>query len=932
MVTSIEISALVNIPPLPVFPATYNFDVMARRHATILVNDIAVANADAVEIITPPARGFAHVQQDGNVFINMEDAVGSADASTESMVIRVTEGGSTTDCTVTINVAAAAQRRGWQPNRINTQPVNSDGTWDFLKGADYKEWYVDVDTGMTLQDIADDAGEILSTITGLWLYSRWPDYGGSEATALAQDATMAVQSATPDRNNGAFLLKRGTDCSGLPDELGKTGISSLRPAIVGAYGTGDKPIFARQLHTGRDGGYRHLEDLRFTGTQNFKISSGGPCFTMNRLDMFEIEEVILDYNIFGTVMGCKLLDLRNPGPPDYDAGNSPNWTDSLKGNHTTGLYISSSEGISVVGSLFDRCAYAYEDYRTDGLYIDDTDGGQIPSEYSHNIYCQYTNKDVTIVNCLSFRAASQALQIRNGGNLRGNVCAWTPIGMTANGNGNSDETYIDEDGKVKPVISNEIGQSDYGRHRFNLMTGAWEHTPSLVDLLGSSNVGGRFWGNAANSPGLFMTGDMVVHPNDPNDPNDTAQAIREAIQRNNWPLGEIREGDKNGAGPLWPGSFYSTAKWVHTETGFILPDDDGGIDEAIFNDYTLLRYADSVLSVPNGTSTKEDLINHLRGVDNLLPEAEKIINYMRGGLAAAGDARFAVPAVRTTPTTVIAIPDPAGGTAGIWWDEGLDWSTGDYPGFVDGDSVNMDGHVRYFQITHPVLLADMELGAGGGPIVVGSSLEVTGNLTGAGRIGAEVGGRMIFNGYSGADQIEAISDAGMIINNGTIAGNMNFTITPHQFAVYDDYFMNESRCLICTGGESVTIGAGDKLEIHGHTDVVLDGASGVATLNFDAASELKFVASGTSSTRNPYEFGLIHNDQTGHFPDTPIGITSVVNLNGTPVTVDATGMAAGTYTVMDVDTLNGSLGTLNVIGGNASIAVVGNTLEITVTV
>ena len=41
---------------------------------------------------------------------------------------------------------------------------------------------------------------------------------------------------------------------------------------------------------------------------------------------------------------------------------------------------------------------------------------------------------------------------------------------------------------------------------------------------------------------------------------------------------------------------------------------------------------------------------------------------------------------------------------------------------------------------------------------------------------------------------------------------------------------------------------------------------------------------------------------------TPPAITSVVNLNSTPVEIDASGMVAGTYTVLDVDQLKRCLG------------------------
>ena len=894
------------------FPSVHSMEIEGLRHQTLVPQLLTSTQIDSVAITQQPGIGRAILQDDGTIVVNLDGT--TPDAADTSFIIEVTQGAETTSCVVDVTIPAAGQSQGWAKGSINMQPVDPvTGLWDFLPGEGFKTWYVDNVGGMSVAAIAADAGLSESNITGQYLMEEYPTYGGSEATAIDADVAFLIQGALADRVNAKFLLKSGTDVSedgGAPlvEKFGKSGISSIYPVVIGSYGAGEPPIYVEQKLSGHNSGYKHYERIQLTGHDEMRLRGAGPGFTFNKFwggnvgtEINEIPDV--------TVFNSRFMDTYGEAPSDGDT----DWT-RVFNVRASALYINYSDGHSVVYCLFDRGGYDAETYRQDAAW-NLGEFGLPPSKYSHNVYTQYNSFDISYIGNLSFRSASQGLQLRPGGMIFDNFCARNLIGLTNVSNN-------------RP--GSEAGQSDYSLHLHNLVTQGMKHEPSMNIADGGvydpDDVGAHNWGLHGVGKSLAMIGDLVMNVNDPNNPLDTEEAKDNGIRRNLTPGLENQ-------GPLAKGSDYLIHNWDGTPK-FVnsLPPLDGDLNEAVLNANTTVQlYADTVLSTTAGTSTVDDLIDHYRGLDDFRGLAAAAYNWFANGIAAAGDTRFVRPTTRTVPQTVKARLDPEGRTSGKWWNTPYDWDTGDYAGAVDGDSADMQGHRFYAQIPHALVLADLILGDGGAAIATGGEIEVSGTLSAVntGEVGAIVGGRMIFDGYSGAAQIDVTTTAGLVANKGTIAGNMNFVIQPKGYENDVRDYLNMGHVMLCTSGESVTIGNGDVMEIHGYTDIAFDGPAGVGTLNFDTGSLLKFVARGTTHENNEYEFGVIRNKQTGIFGDVAPAITSVVNLNSTPVEIDATGMAAGTYVVMSVDELYGELGTLTVTG-NATIAKVGNTLEITV--
>ncbi len=118
--------------------------------------------------------------------------------------------------------------------------------------------------------------------------------------------------------------------------------------------------------------------------------------------------------------------------------------------------------------------------------------------------------------------------------------------------------------------------------------------------------------------------------------------------------------------------------------------------------------------------------------------------------------------------------------------------------------------------------------------------------------------------------------------------------------------------LLTTTGESCTISSGKTLEVKGHGIASFDGPSGTATLTLASGSDLLF-------TPVDGEMGVIRERQSGLFGDVAPALTSVVVITNTTVTIDVTGLASGTYDLIDVDTLTGSP-TPTITGGSGSVS------------
>lgn len=478
-----------------------------------------------------------------------------------------------------------------------------------------------------------------------------------------------------------------------------------------------------------------------------------------------------------------------------------------------------------------------------------------PGDRSHNIYTQ-NNIDFTSKTTLSCRAASQGFQNRTGGHDSMNITFANP--MAGNNLGRPE---------------NQLGPYSFtSRH---VVTQGFEHLPTpLYGEVGSTLSGSLGKQRTGYNPVAYQMTYLHsphLHCADPNDAGDTTLPRSFGISRDNVPISAGGRGDffNIGGQPEW--LVYGWAE-PDTENGaFPVLDNAAFVDQALINNVTLQLYTDILLGRPAGTTTgTDDLINHLRGLDDLRGVCENMNDYFMNGIAAAGLTGWAIPAKRTLPTVVDFQPEERGIASGKRWDTEIDWATGDYAGFVAGDEADLQGiHVAY-NLPHAIELSKLTLGINGGMIACCGAVTVTGttSFVGTGFVKTNMSGLVKLNGYSGPDGFSLETEGGMLANLGTIAGNTSILVGGYDMAsVIGGYPYNAGYLILATAGQSCTISAGQTLEIQGHGLAIFDGTGGTATVTMAATAATKFTAAGGV-------MGMLREFQTGIFGDTPPNVAS----------------------------------------------------------
>lgn len=813
-------------------------------------------------------------------------------------MFQVKQAALTINCTVTVSIVDGRQLLGWGWGNHFFHPVDpATGRWASLKGEGYRDWYWDSVGGLTLQDIAAAAGVGLGAVNGIWLHANWPTYGGTEATALAVDAAWECHRGMPDRGHRTIWLKRGGDYNALQEDIGRRGVSASYITKLAAYGVGADPIIPNRSSTANQAGYSLHEDVEFEPDGTYKMVSAGPCIALNRFVSGGAEQGVEQVPHF-TMTNSFVLDCYKKHP-----SNGIDWTNEFP-NRSSGLYLSNAPGSYLAHTMADQCGWA-QNYLASGLFNGGLNGVP-PSTYSHNIYLQGSNADQTTVGLITSNAASQGIQNRSGGMDRYTCSFASPILGNLLGKGNP--------GK-------EPGNSNYTLTYRSLGTQGRVHNPGMTPLYGSkAGDSGRGQNWAAFGTSLHQS--LIAHHNDPNDPADTATTNDFGIRRT------VDDPDVNsdGRGMFEPGSSWMSWGWGAVGSGGEgidnLPGNIEGVNATQMNVVTIQRYTDHLLSRPPGTTVgAQDLIDHYRGLGDLRGVAQDMVHWFLDGAAAAGATQLARDAtVRTVAQVVKAVLHPLGLSPGKRWDCDLDWNTNDYPGHVDGDSVELQGHVFSFSgIEHPAVLLNGVLGDGGGIRVPSSELRFTGALSAGpsgGSIYTTVSGRCVLeNGLDGADPWSVTVFGGMFVSLGNIAGNTDITLTPQNFPDHANYMYNEGYAILATGGGTCTIGATNKLSIAGHTVAMIDGPSGIGTIN--GSGRLEFVPGG-GGNNTPITMGRIRKQQSGLFGNVAPLLTAVVDLTNIAVEITTTGLPAGTYDLIDVDVLTGT--PLPTITGTGSVS------------
>jgi hypothetical protein len=832
------------------------------------VTTLEVDNLDdvtGIRIIDGPAHGNLTVNPDNSMALVMSmDHTFSGNLNIAYEVAY--SDGSTQTFNDRVYVQPTTQAAGWNVGSVYALEEDANGDLIVETGENHRDIFVSgSNDALTIADIA--ALENISTgaINGRWLANH-PEYGGTEGMALATDAakmlwdTVAGQGSYPSSNWLLFEKGYEYNLGGTFDLRGTTGEDPLHPVHITSYGVGEKPIINSEI-------FAFSQSAENVVISNLDLRQGASILEAQNVIFNNVDVtndgfgIVVQDSANITVRDSFIYDsyqLSPPGGGSYWAGNE----------FASGLYVAAVDGLLVEGSLFDHNGWA-DDYRYDLSAA----GGRPPNMFSHNVYIDANNEDVTFRDNISMRGAATGAQLRSGAFIEDNL-------------------FLDNNVAANFHGGDSFGAGNVGNFSLftdNVITSAGYKT-SGSDAQGALSFGVDTRGNEST-----LLDNIIAHMADPNNPSEIAEKT-----------------DGQSALHIENGAFYDDTiihNWVGSSGYGTTGVNTGDLDTNALNATTIQYFAQQLLGDPNATIG--DLADFLRAqaagdLDNFV-DADLIINFFQTGFGLSVDGRV-------TADTLRFVPNDLGD--GIRWDNRLNWDSEDLPGTVNGDSVDLGGNwVTYGGTTR---LDDLDFGNGGTLVVDHGYLQVNGQTT-SGANGAlldiDAAGQVWLNGYgttSGRMTIDI--DGGRFANTGLFDGAVSADIANAQFIFASDdaeFIVRDGSTLDFTGAART----GFDGENGGTAVLLLDDN---VTLNFDLQNG---------------HMGSIEEFRSGAFGDNP-NVQSGVNLGGSSLSLDIAGWGdVLSHTLIDVDDLIGTFDDLNIVGlaGNRDAEVVINYDDDTVT-
>lgn len=770
---------------------TETFSALGRRMAVLT----DPTSPDSVSIVSQPAVGRAIPRGDGFVDVDWLDQDPNGD---QVVVYDRTKAGVTQRVTATVTVAPATAVNGWGLGDYYLPRI------DHLTNAIVVEpsqntrvIYVALDAsgGLTAAEIAALESVSEGTITATWLKDNPATgqgglyYGESEGlalvTSLAEDLFVLLQENTTNTASPWILWKRG-DTFVVNDQLftNATGYSALHPILCGSWGDPGDPL---PLFDSAYGVTKTLNgSTRFVIWQDYRtpggiFSVGGVSFTAfdNALHFhtssYQTESSSASYQLKynNTFRRFTILDAykNTPGGTDWAIGG-------LQTDRHAGMFISENVN-TLFQDMYADLAGWNVGYRMDG------NGAfpMAPNEYSHCLYIQYGNVWQTFENIGTSRGAATGIQARSGG-------VFQNMAMM--------------DSQVQLFISDGGIMADNSR-RAN-----YSYVGNYIGTVGGYKAFDP--GTGLKSVGYARDG---IRTASVNTGVDRALMVNDELSR--LPVASTST-------DIGPASFFTSTTYA---TSFLLQDsatwsfkdsqtanwdlepDSGvtGIDSGVIDGTTAGAFYNSLAG---GTGADHlDLITRWRGMANPWSEFEAFINWGRGRMGNDVTAR-------SVATTCYFRPSVNQHTPGNRYDIRMDWAPWGIPGDVDGDSVDLEGHVITWNQTPKNSIDNFTFGVGGGLRVTGV-LDVTGDLitsTGGHLVRVYYGGQFLTAGHVADDKITVDVTDGRFMNYGTVTGGFDI------FARY------RSEVLLGYDTASFTVASGDTLTVYGDSLVGFDGASG----------------------------------------------------------------------------------------------------------
>lgn len=798
--------------PLP--ETTETFDALGLRMAVL--SD--PTEPDSVTIVSQPAVGRAIARQDGRVGIDLLDEDPDDDIV---VVYDRTKAGVTQRVTATVTVAPATAGNGW--SRGEYYELETDPATDRVISEPAPEnWdiYIKPD-GLSQADIA--ALEVgysnvpSGNVGGAWLLANRKQ-GGSEyygtTPELALDhalgkALFASYQSTENTNSARLFFERGGVYGSNGDIVKfKRGYSALHPMFIGAWGIGARPVFATPGGPTVNSNGRPcnivLQEVATPG--DIKLQDGFCNVIIDGLGHYRDEDNMLTGHAtineggliqFGlSVRGTAALDCykKDPSFTNWGVGND-------QADRTSGFYSAYTVNTLYRNIIIDQVGWG-QGARADG----DASAPQPPVMFSHAFYMQTLMNGLHMDGVAAIRAAFHGIQAR-AGLLGQDILVMDCQAMLLVGGGPIEAT---REVSNYSMIDNFLGTVAAAS------TGWVGGAP--VDVGGVIAEGIR----VGFDPDLAVDRFLIIN------------ALEGRPELNllvdgmaTMPCSQHEEGETSGQwNPIMTspgGGFIDTEGMQVANWGPTANINVDGISQGVLNGTTAGAFYDFLTGGSGGSHL--DLINRWRAVADPFPEIRQFIDWAR---ARTGNTIT----TRSVATTCIFQPDPLGKSPGNQADIKRDWSTGDRPGTVSGDSVDLDGHVIGWNITPKNALENLTFGAGGGLRVTAGVLAPQGEIvtdTGGHDVAMKQGGKFYIPGYDSANRLSVDALQARFMNRGTVTGGIDLT------ARY------RSEVLLGYDDASFTLSAGRSLTVMGQSLAGFDGAvGGTATLILAAGSTLGF--------------------------------------------------------------------------------------------
>jgi hypothetical protein len=809
-------------------------------------------NIASVRILNGPEHGHVSVNPDNTLALVMtldKDYAGDLGFTYE---VTHTDGTKTLHA-ADIDVATGPLTGGWATSEAHYMlETDAEGRIVVEHGDNHRKVFVSgSDAALSRADIAALEKLDVSQITGDWL-ARNPEYGGSEGMAIDQEAGELLWRTVSDRDSNSsnwLLLERGYKYDWETDG-GTTGASELHPIYVGAWGSGTSPeITSNQIMMAGGGHNIVFQDIHFSGGYTILESSN---ILFDNVTFTGTGLVVQDSSGI-TVRESAFYDIYRDDPANtgdtWDAG----------ANRTSGVFIGKSNGILFEKNFFDQIGWA-EGYD----YNLSADDPHPPSYFSHGMYIQKDNSDVTLRDSIIMDGATTGVQFRAGGFVEDNIFVNNNVGNNIGfGDANADGTFT----------------GNYTLFTDNVTTSAGHRT--TVEGTGFLSIGIDTQGHLVS-----LVDNIVAHLADPNNPSEltwktqsnSAMTIKNDVYYNdtvvwNWVAGDGSVHD----------SFFDWGYATNADRNV------EGLDPTVLNQTTIQLFTAQLLGKPDATI--QDLADYLRAqsngaFDNVV-DADLINRFFQLGFGIAPD-------IRTEAGLLRFIPNDLGD--GVRWDNRLNWSSDDLPGFVAGDGVDLGGNKVVYGGT--TTIGQLEFGQNGGLQLEHGKLTVAGGTETAKGATLDINGAGQFwtEGARGADLLDIDVTGGRFANTGVFKADANLTASGGQ-------------TLLGVDDATYAVTDGSRLEVEGGAAKVgFDGKEGgISILGLADGGTLAFEATDG-------KLGTIGEFRSGALGET-VDVRSGADLGGGKLEIDLTELAGGTeFTLMDVDELIGAFGSVNITG------------------